>query len=280
MIFVANTHDSMLMLTNKGRVFKLKVHELPESGRQAKGTSVVNLINLQAEERLQTILTMNDKEVEEKYIALATKNGLVKKTKLADYQNIRTNGIIAIILKDNDELVWGKITSGKDHIMLITHEGKSIRFPEGEIKVTARDTQGVRAIMLREQDYVVGVEAFPAKVDASDKKSLRQLLLVTQNGMGKRTELSEYPVQKRAGQGVKVAEITKKTGNVTGAMMVEDTTDEVVLTTKSAQVIKLALKNIPVLTRPTQGVILMRFSEKDDQVVAVTTTRATEVGEK
>ncbi len=280
MIFVANTHDSMLMLTNKGRVFKLKVHELPESGRQAKGTSVVNLINLQADERLQTILTMNDKEVEEKYIALATKNGLVKKTKLADYQNIRTNGIIAIILKDGDELVWGKVTTGKDHIMLITHEGKSIRFPEGEIKVTARDTQGVRAIMLKMGDYVVGVEAFPAKVDASDKKTLHQLLLVTQNGMGKRTELSEYPVQKRAGQGVKVAEITKKTGNVTGAMMVEDTTDEVVLTTKSAQVIKLALKNIPVLTRPTQGVILMRFSEKDDQVVAVTTTRATEVGEK
>jgi DNA gyrase subunit A len=116
------------------------------------------------------------------------------------------------------------------------------------------------------------------QIDASDKKTLHQLLLVTQNGMGKRTELSEYPVQKRAGQGVKVAEITKKTGNVTGAMMVEDTTDEVVLTTKSAQVIKLALKNIPVLTRPTQGVILMRFSEKDDQVVAVTTTRATEVG--
>jgi DNA gyrase subunit A len=282
MIFIANTHDAMLMFTNKGRVFKLKVHELPESGRQAKGTSMVNLINLQAEERLQTILTMNDKEVENKFIALATTNGLVKKTKLADYQNIRTNGIIAIILKDKDELVWGKITTGKDHMMLVTNEGKSIRFPEGEIKVTARDTQGVRAIMLKETDWVVGVEVFPAEILSAEDKKLKhfkQLLLVTENGMGKRTELDEYPIQKRAGQGVKVAEITKKTGNVAGAMMVDQTTDEVVLTTKSAQVIKLPIKNIPVLTRPTQGVILMRFSEKDDHVVAVTTTKKSGEGE-
>jgi DNA gyrase subunit A len=279
MILTANTHDSLLLLTNKGRVFKLKVHELPESGRQAKGTSIVNLINLQAEERLQTMIAMNDKDVEGKYIALATNNGLVKKTKLSDYQNIRTNGIIAIILKDGDELVWGKSTSGKDDIMLVTFSGKSIRFPESEIKVTARDTQGVRAIMLNEKDHVVGVETIPADLRLDDKKSFMHLLLVTEKGMGKRTLLSEYPIQKRAGQGVKVAEVTAKTGQVAGAMLVDETNDEVVLTTKSAQVIKLPLKNIPVLKRPTQGVILMRFSEKDDAVVAVTTTKKSGDGE-
>ncbi len=219
---------------------------------------------------------MDDKDTEGKFIALATKNGLVKKTKLSDYSNIRTNGIIAIILKDNDELVWGKVTTGTDHIMLITHEGKSIRFPESEIKTTARDTQGVRAIMLKGTDSVIGVEIFPPEVDKPDdkrRKFFMQLLVVTDKGMGKRTEFSEYPIQKRAGQGVKVAELTEKTGKIAAAMMVDHTADEVVMTTKSAQVIKLPIKNIPTLKRPTQGVILMRFSEKDDRVVAVTTTQ-------
>jgi DNA gyrase subunit A len=282
-LLTANTHDNMLMFTNKGRVFKMKVHELPESGRQAKGTNIVNLVNLTQEERVQTILTFDEKDETWKYIALATKDGLVKKTKLADYQNIRTNGIIAIILKDNDELVWGKLTTGKDHIMLITRQGKSIRFPESEIKSTARDTQGVRAITLHKEDHVVGVETFAPSIDEPDdkrRKFFKQLLLVTEKGMGKRTEFSEYPVQKRAGQGVKVAELTPKTGNVAAALMVTHTMDEVVMTTKSAQVIKLPLKNIPVLKRPTQGVILMRLTSKDDAVVAVTTTQKTGVEEE
>ncbi len=275
-ILTANTHDSMLLFTNKGRVFKMKVHELPESSRQAKGTNIVNLVNLTQEERVQSILTVDEKDETWKFIALATKNGLVKKTKLSDYQNIRTNGIIAILLKDKDELVWGKLTTGKDHIMLITHHGKSIRFPESEIKSTARDTQGVHAINLTKEDYVVGVETFSPDVDVLEdkrRKSFKQLLLVTTGGMGKRTEFSEYPVQKRAGQGVKVAELTPKTGNVAAALMIDQDMDEVVLTTKSAQVIKLPLKNIPVLKRPTQGVILMRLTSKDDHVVAVATTQ-------
>ena len=282
-ILTANTHDAMLLFTNKGRVFKMKVHELPESSRQAKGTNIVNLVNLTQEERVQSIITVDEKNTTSGYIALATKNGLVKKTKLTDYQNIRTNGIIAIILKDGDELVWGKYTTGTNHIMLITHFGKSIRFTEKEIKSTARDTQGVRAITLQEGNYVVGVEAFPPEVQTAEdkrKKNFAQLLLVTDRGMGKRTEFTEYPVQKRAGQGVKVAELTPKTGNVAGALMVDQTIDEIVLTTKSAQVIKLPLKNIPVLKRPTQGVILMRLTSKEDLVVAVATTKKTGVEEE
>jgi DNA gyrase subunit A len=221
---------------------------------------------------------VNEKADKDKYVTLATREGLVKKTAMKLYENIRQNGIIAILLKDSDELVWGKITSGTDHIMLITHQGKSIRFSEKEVKSSQRDTQGVKGIELKATDFVVGVEAFAADPDkaiaaeiaqaskAGDKrKRFYQLLLVTEKGLGKRTELSQYPVQKRAGQGVKVAEITAKTGNVVAAMMVNHDNEEVVITTEGGQMIKLPItpKDIHVLTRPTQGVILMRTKTKD-----------------
>lgn len=268
-VISAQTHDSLLVFTTKGRVFKLKVYDLPESSRQAKGTSIVNLINLTTDERVQTILAMNEKTPTGKYIALATMNGLVKKTPLADFDNIRTNGIIAILLKDSDELVWGKITSGTDDVVLATKQGKSIRFSEKEIKSTARDTQGVRAITLTAGDYVISADILPSKDDGVT----RHVLIVTEQGMGKRTNVSEYPVQKRAGQGVKVAELTAKTGPAAGIIIVDDQAEELVITTKSAQFIKLELKNVPVLKRPTQGVILMRFTEKGDRVVAVAVTK-------
>lgn len=280
-ILTANTHDTLLLFTNKGRVFKLKVYEIAESSRQAKGTAVVNLINLKAEEAVQSILVLDEERDKEKFVTLATRAGLIKKTAVKLYDNIRQNGIIAIILKDNDELVWGKLTGGNDHIMLITHQGKSIRFSETEVKNSHRDTQGVKGIELRKDDYVVGVEAFSEKdlrtkeIATKDgkKKAFRQLLLVTEKGIGKRTELEQYPIQKRAGQGVKVAEITAKTGNVIAAMMVCEDNEEVVITTQSGQMIKLPVtrQSIPVLSRPTQGVILMR-PKAGDKVVAVALT--------
>lgn len=280
-ILTAKTHDNLLMFTNKGRVFKLKAHEIPESGRQAKGTALVNLINLRGEETVKSIIILDDVADKTKYVTLATRNGLVKKTAVKLYENIRQNGIIAILLKDNDELVWGKLTSGEDHVMLITHQGKSIRFSEKEVKNSQRDTQGVKGIELKKEDYVVGVEAFPASGEVIDKKtksaqgkkSFQQLLLITEKGLGKRTVLSQYPMQKRAGQGVKVAEITAKTGDVVAAMMVTQDHEEVVITTQSGQMIKLSVedKSIPVLTRPTQGVILMR-PKAGDKVVAVALT--------
>ncbi len=276
-ILTANAHDSLLMFTNKGRVFKLKVYEIAESSRQAKGTAVVNLINLHGDETVQSILTLNETEDKDKFITLATREGLVKKTAVKLYENIRQNGIIAIMLKDNDELVWGKVTSGSDHIMLITHHGKSIRFSEKEVKNSNRDTQGVKGIELRETDYVIGVEAFdPAAEKPADgrKKYFRQLLLVTEKGIGKRTELDQYPLQKRAGQGVKVAEITTKTGNVVAAMMVTHDHEDMVITTQNGQMIKMPIDahSIPVLSRPTQGVILMR-PKSGDKVVAVALTQ-------
>jgi len=277
-ILTAQTHDSLFMFTNKGRVFKLKSFEIPESGRQAKGTALVNLINLRGEETVKSILILDEEKDKTKFITLATRKGLVKKTAVKLYDNIRQNGIIAILLKDNDELVWGKLTSGDDHIMLITHSGKSIRFTEKEVKNSQRDTQGVKGIELKKEDYVVGVEAFPASGEVATpekgkKKAFQQLILITEKGLGKRTVLSQYPVQKRAGQGVKVAEITAKTGDVVAAMMVTQDHEEVVITTQSGQMIKLSVedKSIPVLTRPTQGVILMR-PKAGDKVVAVALT--------
>jgi DNA gyrase subunit A len=274
-ILTADTHDTLLFFTNFGRTFKLKVYEIQESSRQAKGTAVVNLINLRPDETVQSLLLLNEKEDAEKFITLATRNGLVKKTAVKLYENIRQNGIIAITLKDNDELVWGKITSGSDDLMLITRSGKSIRFSEKEVKSSARDTQGVKGIELKSDDRVIGVEAFAPSLaeKGGSKGQFHQLLIVTERGIGKRTELSQYPMQKRAGQGVKVAEVTAKTGQVIAAMMVTHDNDEVVMTTLSGQMIKLPLeaKSIPVLTRATQGVILMR-PKGDDKLVSVALT--------
>lgn len=279
-IIFTNTHHFLLLFTNSGRVFKIRVYEIPETSRQAKGQAVVNLISLQATERVESMLTMQDEDTENKNITLVTKQGLVKRTKLELYKNIRATGIIAITLKDGDEVVSGKITADDDHLLMVSHEGKSIRFSQTEVKASNRDTQGVKGIMLHKDDYVVGSEAFPANIEAQQKakKSQRQLVLVTEKGMGKRSELSEYPLQKRSGQGVKVSEITAKTGKVASAMMVDERHEELVLTSKDGIALKLPIKNVPILKRPTQGVILMRL-KAGDKVAAVATTLKEESGE-
>ena len=269
-IVTCNTHDTLYLFTNQGRVFKLRSFEIPEASRQAKGTAIVNILNLKADERVLSTLVVDEEEDKEKFITLATKDGLVKKTAVKLYENIRQSGIVAITLNEGDELVWGRITSGNDHIMLITHNGKSIRFSETEVKSSQRDTKGVKGITLKTGDYVVGVEAFEDDKDVLNKTSL---LIITENGLGKRTLLKHYPIQKRSGLGVKVSEITKRTGKVAAAKMINDENKEVVITTKSGKAIKMDItkKSIPTLTRPTQGVILMKLG-KEDQVVAVALT--------
>lgn len=282
-LVVANTHDTLLLFTNLGRVFKMRVFEMSESSRQAKGTAVVNLINLKANEKVQSLLVLDEEKDQDKFITFATDKGLVKKTAVKQYDNIRQNGIIAITLNDDDQLVGATLTNGTDHLILVTKHGKSIRFGEEEVKASSRDTKGVRGITLKKDDYVVSMETFAANADVDDKvkKTFRQLLVVTENGMGKRTPLKDYPVQKRSGQGVKVADITKKTGQVAAAMMVSQDHEEMVITTKSGQTIKLPIKkkSIPILTRPTQGVILMRL-KKEDCVVAAALTYKEEAVDK
>jgi DNA gyrase subunit A len=269
-LITANTHDTLLLFTNHGRVFKLKAYEIPEVSRQAKGTAIVNLVNLKPEETVQSVLAVDESADEGKFISLATKQGLIKKTAVKLYQNIRQNGIIAIMLNNDDELVWGQVTSGKDDIMLITHEGKCIRFTEEEVKTSQRDTKGVKGITLRGGDYVVGVESIS---EAEAKGDEHQLLVITEKGMGKRTLFDQYPVQKRSGMGVKVSDVTKRTGMISAARKVTSDHKDVVISSQNGQTIKLPLtkNSIPVLTRPTQGVILMRL-KGDDKVVAVALT--------
>jgi DNA gyrase subunit A len=266
----AQTHDTVLMFTNQGRVFKQKVYEIPASSRQAKGTAVVNIVNLLPEETIHSLLIIDEQTDMERFITLSTRKGLVKKTAIKHFQNIRQNGIIAITLNAGDELVAGKLTSGKDDMILITHQGKCIRFSETEVKSSHRDTKGVKGITIRKEDYVVGVEVIP---EGSKDEEIGELLVITENGLGKRTKLSQYPVQKRSGLGVKVSDITPKTGPVAAARNVTSEHKDVVITTIEGQTIKLPLtkKSIPILTRPTQGVILMRL-KKADKVVAVALT--------
>ncbi len=271
-ILTANTHDDMYFFTNKGRVFKIKTYDLPEGSRQAKGQAIVNLINIEQDEKLQTILSLG-KDDQAKFLLMVTDKGTIKKTKLSEYDNIRQSGKIAIKLETGDILKWVKPTTGSDQVLLVSHEGKSIRFKEEDVRHTARDTMGVRGIDLKGQDFVIGMEVYPSnKPDPSDKrrKTFEDVLIVTENGLGKRTSIKNWPLQKRAGSGVKAAQITPKTGKIITCVSVDETIDQIVMTSKSAQIIKLPLKNIPQLGRDTQGVILMRFSKKGDTVAAVT----------
>lgn len=274
-LLTANTHDYLLFFTNKGRVFRIRVWELPEASRQSKGQAVVNLINIEQGEIVQSVLTVsNQPNAEQKYLFMVTKKGTVKKTEISKYNNVRQSGLIAIKLEPKDELCWAKITSGNDHILLVSHEGKSIRFNENDVRPTARDTMGVIGIALLKEDYVVGMEALSSRAPQSldkRKKVFRDILVVMERGVGKRTDFTEFPLQKRGGTGVKVAEVTPKTGKVVCSQFVDESVEQIVLTSKQAQIIKLPLKNIPRLGRATQGVILMRFDKStDDAVCAVT----------
>lgn len=278
-ILSCNTHDTLLLFTNRGRVFRMRAFEIPEASRQAKGTAIVNLLNLQPEESVRAVLSVDQENDAEKFITLATKDGLIKKTAVKLYDNIRQNGIVAIMLNDGDELVWGRVTSGQDHVMLITHEGKSIRFSETEVKASQRDTKGVKGITLKKEDWVVGVEAFPNETEHLEKTAL---LLVTENGLGKRTLLKHYPIQKRSGMGVKVSEITSKTGKVASARVLTDANKEVVISTKDGQTIKMPIskQSIPFLSRPTQGVILMKLKSNNPVVAVAVTSELEEASEK
>lgn len=269
----ANTHDQLLVFTSRGRVFNLKVWELPEGSRVGKGQAIINLINIGSDETIQSLLPLSKSTINQKvFLFFTTKDGIVKRTKIGDYANIRNNGLIAIKLANGDKLVWANQTSGEDYILLVTREGKSIRFKESDVRPTSRDTMGVRGILLSKDDYVVTMENLTQAQLEEDKRRgiFKDLLVISEGGMGKRTELKQYPLQKRGGQGVKVAEITPKTGKIAGALIVTENDLELLITTREAQAIKLPIKNIPQLQRSTQGVILMRFAKNGDTVAAVT----------
>jgi len=266
----ATTHDTILFFTNKGRVFGLKAWEIPESSRQAKGQALVNLLNLEQGEEIRSILP-TAKEMGIKHLIMATRDGTIKKTSISEFENLRTSGLIAIKLRGEDKLISVHPTTGDDHIILLTKNSQSIRFPEANVRPMGRATTGVTGIRLDKDDELIGMNVFPAKENIpadKRKKYYRDILTIAEKGLGKRTPIHLFPVQKRAGKGVKAAVVSGKTGNLKTAMMVTQDFDQVVITSKMGQVIKLPLKNIPELGRATQGVILMRFANKGDSVAA------------
>ena len=272
MLFV-DTHDDLLIFTNKGRCFKIKVWDINESSRQSKGQAVINLINIIQGETVQAVLPIS-KGHSANYIILATKKGVIKKTAIDKFKNVRQSGLAAIKLDPHDELIWAKLSSGNDQVFMVTYQGKCIRFNETDARPMGRHTRGVRGINLKENDYLVGLDILPqsvtaAKAEKTSKKFFRHLLTITENGIGKRSDVYLYPLQKRGGVGVKVSHLTEKTGNISGAAIVTENDDQVLFVSRKAATIKLPLKNIPTLSRNTKGVILMRL-KSDDKVSTLT----------
>ncbi len=251
-IFTASTHDTVLFFTTKGKMYRLRGFEIPEAGRTAKGTAIVNLLNLDPGERVSAIIPIQT-YAEGKYILMGTKKGMIKKTPLVEYDSARTTGLIGINLKEDDELIDVRLTDGEDSVVMVTRHGIAIRFDEKDVRPMGRVSQGVIGIRLDDDDYVIGMEPIWANSNAT-------LLTITENGFGKRTELEEYRIQNRGGRGVLNYKITPKTGEIVGIRIVGGTED-VMLITDTGTIIRLNVSEISVLGRATQGVTLMRTNE-------------------
>ena len=260
-IFTASTHDTLLFFTNKGKVYRLRGYEIPEAGRTARGTAIVNLLSVDRGEKVSAVITLSN-FAEGKYLLMATKNGTIKKTPLQEYDSVRKSGLQAITLKENDELIDVRMTDGQDNVVLVTHQGLCITFKEDDVRPMGRVTQGVIGIKLNEGDEVIGMEPIIEGSKAT-------LLAITENGFGKRTELDEYRVQTRGGKGVLTYKITPKTGKIVGIRIVTGDED-VMLITNTGTIIRLKVKDISVLGRSTQGVTLMRTKD-DCKVVSIET---------
>lgn len=260
-IFTASTHDTILFFTNKGKLYRLRGYEIPEAGRTAKGTAIVNLLSLDPGEKISAIIPIQN-FAEGKYLLMGTKNGLIKKTALVDYNSARKTGLQGITLKDEDELIDVKLTDGEDNVVLVTKNGMSITFDEKDVRPIGRVAQGVIGIRIDEDDEVIGMESIMSGGKAT-------LLAITENGFGKRTELDEYRVQARGGKGVITYKITPKTGKIVGIKIATEEED-VMLITDSGTIIRLKVKDISVLGRSTQGVTLMRTTD-GGKVVSIET---------
>jgi len=265
-LFSCTTHSDLLFFTSRGRAFQLKSYEIPVATRQAKGQNIVNFLQLAPEEKVNAILP-NDEISQFKYLMFITNNGLIKKTEIDKFSNVRKSGLISIKLKDGDFLKWVKPTTGKDEVVLVTANGQSIRTKEKNIRSMGRSASGVRGIRLKGEDQIVGMLI----VDSS-KADKDKLSIVMENGFGKKTVLKAYKVQGRGGSGIKTAKVTTKTGKIVSAFMAneENKDKDIIIISSGAQVIRLGLKNIPTIGRATQGVRLMRFKKTNDKVASVT----------
>ncbi|MFH1712503.1 MAG: DNA gyrase subunit A [Patescibacteria group bacterium] len=264
-MYTATTHQDLMFFTSRGRVFKLKVYEIPEASRTAKGQAIVNFLQLAPGEKVTATMKSADLE-SAKYIIMVTTGGTIKKTDLEDYEHVRRSGLIAIKLKDGDSLEWVKTSTGDDEIMLATKNGMAVRFSEEDVRPMGRVASGVRGIRLKGDDEVIGMSV----IKKSEGKNDRLLMVISENGYGKRTNISEYKIQRRGGSGIKTANVTKKTGKLVSARKVSkvDSRDLLVVS-GTGQVIRTSVKSVSVLGRATQGVRIMRFKKVEDTVASV-----------
>ena len=256
-VLVTSTHSNLLFFTTKGKVYKIKAYEVPDAGRTAKGTNLVNILPLEADEKIQTVLSFKDVQ-EDGYLFMGTKLGIVKKTPLKDFKNIRKNGLIALNLREGDELLRAKITYGDADIIFVTQDGNAIRFNEKDVRPMGRTASGVRSINLRENDIAVCMDI---AVEGED------LLVISENGFGKRTPITEYKVQRRGGTGLITYKLSEKTGKVVGATVCK-LEDELMLINTSGVAIRINVSGISVTSRSAMGVTLMRTSE-EEKIVAI-----------
>lgn len=260
-VLSASSHDDIMFFTNKGRVLVTKAYELPESSRTSKGQALVNFLQLGSNEIATGVLAL-PKKSEAKYIVMATRNGLIKKVDREDFTKVRKSGIIAISLKGDDELRWVKPSSGSDEIMLSTEDGQAIRFKETDIRAMGRAASGVTGMRLKKGDHIISMDIITKDMEGQN----REVLVVTEHGLGKKTPVKDYKVQKRAGSGIKTVKITPKTGKIVSMCILtpEDAeTRDLLIISKQGQTIKTPLKTISTLGRATQGVKIMRLAEND-----------------
>jgi len=263
------THSDLLFFTTRGRVFQLKAYDVPSASRTSKGQAIVNFLQLAPEEKISSILSMKELgEGDFKYLVMVTRAGCIKKVALSDFENVRRSGLIAIKLKDGDRLEWVKPSTGNDEIILVTSLGQAIRFKEKNVRPMGRAATGVRGIRLKGKDEVVGMDVIDPTLIT---KNLLDLIVVMENGFGKRTNLKNYKVQGRGGSGVKTAKVTPKTGKIISAQVASSKDErDLIIISKFGQVIRLPFKSVSTLGRATQGVRLMRFKETDDRASSVT----------
>ena len=255
----ASTHDNILFFTDQGRVFQAKAYEIPEASRIARGQAVVNILQLASQEKITAILNVS-KEQDMKYLVMSTENGIIKRTKVEEFGNVRRTGLIAINLKKGDKLKWAHLASGQNEIILVTAKGQSIRFKESDVRSMSRAAAGVKGINLRENDKLVRMDI----IEKNAEKEGVKILVITKNGFGKKTYLKYYKIQKRGGIGIKTAKITDKTGDIVASQILGDNQEDLIAISQKGQVIRTKLKSISCLGRATQGVKVMKMSQGDE----------------
>ena len=256
-LLMTTNHHYMMFFTNKGRVYRLKAYEIPEAGRTSRGTAIINLLQLQSEEKITAIIPMREYN-EDKYLFMATKKGMVKKTPMVDYEHVRKNGLQAIVLREDDELIEVKATDNTQDIFLVTRRGMCIRFNEKDVRVTGRVSMGVIGMRFEENDEIIGMQM---------ESQGESLLVVSENGMGKRTLITEFNAQNRGGKGVICYRCTDKTGYLVGAKLVNDGREVMLITTEGI-IIRVFVDDISLIGRNTSGVKVMNIDYDSDIKVA------------